>query len=455
MYDKIIDQFVDQMIENSNLTENYGVPEVTRLECEEIIAPVRDNIADCKGSFESLAEKLYQLSGIEEALQELIGNKKLAAGAVLAFGTAHTKKIVVCGNQQEVIYDFAKKDFCAQIEPMKKNSIFDLASVTKLFTCILVLKMAENGKLNLDGMVRDYTSKFPHISSVQIVELMDFATELVTDQRITQNMSRVKAEELIFHIKALEKTGNRRYSDMGAIVLKYILEDMTGQSMEELMKEYIIKPCAMHDTGSRPMEKQRIVNNNYERKIIQNQYSCDYFTSKGICHDIKARILNDGEENFSGHAGVFSTADDMAKFAQKIISGKILRKYQYVIGKVRGSIKKGQQCFGLMSYCKNPISDNSEVYHPLSSRAFAFGGYTGNQITIDCDNEIFSFMASNRCHNRITVTPIDDFRQRWKDGKNYICSKRFAWERDICVHKMLKLSLQYRLLEKLYSIKSE
>lgn len=455
MYTKPIDQFVDQMIENSNLTEDYGVPEVTRLECEEIIAPVRDNIADLKENFESFAEKLYQLSGIEAALQELIVNKKLAAGAVLAFGTAHTKKIVVCGNQQEVVYDFDKNIFYEQIEPMRKNSIFDLASVTKLFTCVIVLKLVEYGRLKLDGMVGEYTSKFSNISSVKIIELMDFSTELVTDQRITQYMSRMKAEELIFHIKALEKTRSRRYSDMGAIVLKYILEDLTGKSMEELMKEYIIKPCDMMDTGSCPTEKQRIVSNNYERKIIQNKYRCDYFTSKGICHDIKARILNDGEENFSGHAGVFSTADDMARFAQGIVSGKILRKYQYVIGKIRGSIEKGQQCFGLMSYCKNPILNNSEVYHPLSSRAFAFGGYTGNQITIDCDNEIFSFMASNRCHNRITMAPIDDFHQRWEDGENYICSKRFAWERDICVHKMLKLSLQYRLLEKLYSIKSE
>ena len=77
------------------------------------------------------------------------------------------------------------------------------------------------------------------------------------------------------------------------------------------------------------------------------------------------------------------------------------------------------------------------------------GGYTGNYLTIDFENKIFLFIGSNRCHNRITISESDEQKQLWDDGKYYICSKRFAWERDAIVHKILDLMIQLKFVKEL------
>lgn len=75
------------------------------------------------------------------------------------------------------------------------------------------------------------------------------------------------------------------------------------------------------------------------------------------------------------------------------------------------------------------------------------GGYTGNYLTIDFENKLFLFMASNRCHNRITQSECEEERQMWNDGKYYVYSKPFAWKRDVIVHKALDLAIQYKFIK--------
>lgn len=84
---------------------------------------------------------------------------------------------------------------------------------------------------------------------------------------------------------------------------------------------------------------------------------------KGMVNDGKARKLEKWCQRLYGHAGLFSTAADMGKFASMMLSGNLLDS-QFV-------------------------------------NKFALGGYTGNQLTIDYRNQLYIFMASNRCHNRI------------------------------------------------------
>ena len=82
------------------------------------------------------------------------------------------------------------------------------------------------------------------------------------------------------------------------------------------------------------------------------------------------------------------------------------------------------------------------------------GGYTGTQLTVDCLNQVFVFMASNRCHNRVTningkqVTNDGVKYVDWNDGKKYICNKTYAYERDEnVIRPAVELAMQYRFLE--------
>lgn len=144
----------------------------------------------------------------------------------------------------------------------------------------------------------------------------------------------------------------------------------------------------------RPEDMGRVVSNNYERRIANNNYCVIRDISKGMVNDGKARKLEKWCPRLYGHAGLFSTAADMGKFASMMLSGNLLDS-QFVnkIG-VNHTGKKNEdgtfsQFHGLLCYSKNPVAKNSEVNHWLSGNAFALGGYTGNQLTIDYRNQLY------------------------------------------------------------------
>lgn len=183
--------------------------------------------------------------------------------------------------------------------------------------------------------------------------------------------------------------------------------------------------------------------------------------------EAKARKLEKWCPRLYGHAGLFSTAADMGKFASMMLSGNLLDS-QFVnkIG-VNHTGKKNEdgtfsQFHGLLCYSKNPVAKNSEVNHWLSGNAFALGGYTGNQLTIDYRNQLYIFMASNRCHNRITsVSGMDIVYEagmtlEWPDGKRYICNKGYAFDRDESViNPAIELAMKWRFLEWLLGSESK
>ena len=227
--------------------------------------------------------------------------------------------------------------------------------------------------------------------------------------------------------------------------------------------------CDMKDTVLviRPEDMGRVVSNNYERRIANNNYCVIRDISKGMVNDGKARKLEKWCPRLYGHAGLFSTAADMGKFASMMLSGNLLDS-QFVnkIG-VNHTGKKNEdgtfsQFHGLLCYSKNPVAKNSEVNHWLSGNAFALGGYTGNQLTIDYRNQLYIFMASNRCNNRITsVSGMDIVYEagmtlEWPDGKRYICNKGYAFDRDESViNPAIELAMKWRFLEWLLGSESK
>lgn len=97
----------------------------------------------------------------------------------------------------------------------------------------------------------------------------------------------------------------------------------------------------------------------------------------------------------------------MAKFAISLMKYDILsEKYlksmsKNATGRFIEELNTYKQFFGQLCYSKNPNPKATEVYHPLSGTSFAMGGYTGNQFTLDPENNVFAFLGSNRTNNRV------------------------------------------------------
>lgn len=477
MFEKFLEQYVDILYNRQNegaAIEQQGL--YSKQQYYELLKPVVELVLDDKDySIEELRKKLFDASHIRENLNDFIYKKEMVPGLVFSYGTKNYKETVVIGNRQEVSLDSDGRMIPA-LEKMTEDTIFDLASVTKLFTSLSILKLVQDGVIHIDDEVVKYCPKFQNLKGVTIYDLMTFGVPLKTNGRVDRASSREEAEQILYNIEVDQESNNMRpYTDMGAMVLKYVIESVCGTNYYTFVDENILKPLKMNDTHVVvPKYKiERVASTNLDGLYYKDgNFFITKNAPKGVVYDPKARILGQSEGNLSGHAGLFSTVNDMTTLAKGIISGQVIdENYVEMMAKNRTGKKyieddkeKYIQYLGMLCYSKNPILANSELFHAMSGKSLASAGWTGTQLTVDPINELYFFMAGNRSHNRMTFI---DVAQRDKvitdeNGKKTIMlpngdikvdATRFAWDRDAAiVHPVLKLTIQYKMLDDFYSL---
>ena len=457
--EKIMDSFVEELLKNHNLAKEEEQRNLlTKEDYIEMLKPALQIIENNQdASIEEIREELYKYSGVEETVSDAINNKKMAPGAVITYGTKKYQEVLTAGskddNEQNLITGF---------------SLYDLASVTKLFTSISIQILAAGNKIDLNKKVNYYLPDFPGLKDVTVYQLLTFNAPVKTDGRVDTAKDREEAEKILRTITFDEENDRTRpYTDMGAMVLKYIIEKISGISYYDFVKGYILDVADMWNTfvSIPEQEYNRIAptgNNGFYYR--DGNYKINTDVKFGECYDEKARIMGQKDGNLSGHAGLFTCGYDILEFTNSIFNKRILTPNQLKHMADNETGKKGQgiQYLGKLCYSKNPSQPDSEVYHPLSGRTIASAGWTGTQLTIDPDNEIFYSLLSNRSYNRMTfidkdkkdLVKIDDKGKKTiilPNGEEKIDASRYAWDRDeALVHPVIKLSIWYKLLEKIY-----
>ncbi len=378
---------------------------------------------------------------LEEGVSYLVDERRIVSGVAVSYGDLTRGEAFARGNIREVRLENGV--FVPDAAPMKTGSVFDLASVTKLFTCIAVLQLCERGKLRLDQTLGSVDKRFVHIMDVSIEDLLSFRAALHTVSRIDAAASADEAEALLFGIRAGPPPTRKYYSDMGSMVLKYVVESAADQSFWTYIYENIIHPLGMERTFAEVPAAllPETVNCNYERRIINRKYLLDTACPPGTVHDPKARLLNAGRPAPCGHAGLFSSLNDMTILARGLLSGALLhRKTLLEIGVNRtgGKLPNGgdSQYMGYLCYSKQPVQTFSEVPAYFGERTIALNGFTGNHFSVDPEKNQFMILLANRIHNRATTVtgranPDDKTETvRWDDGKDYIVSQNFVYTKD-------------------------
>ena len=346
--------------------------------------------------------------------------------------------------------------FCDKRIPLPKDAVFDLASVTKLFTCLLLVILSEEGRLNLSDPVGKYDPRFRGILDVPLLKLMRFQQALSTPVRIDRMPDRESAERELFRVEKAPEPDNRYYTDMGAMVLKYVAEAVLDMPFYEGIRSRILVPAGMHSTFCRVPEQDlgRTVCYNYERRCPGGAYTVDCNCPAGTVHDYKARILSGDGADLCGHAGLFSTAGDLVRLAQLLLAGGLIsREAFFSVGVNRTGYRREDgsytQHLGTLCFAKNPDQTFSEVPACFGKRTIALNGFTGNHFSIDPDRGLFMVILSNRIHNRVTVAtgranPYEkDEWIEWPDGKRYPLSQNYVY----CKDHFLKEPIA-RILEK-------
>lgn len=377
-----------------------------------------------------------------EGMRRLTDEKRIITGISVAYGNGGAAEFCHYGRLAECM--LTEHGMQPAERPVSADSLFDLASVTKLFTAISVLQLAERGKLRLTDTVGQFDKRFSGISDVRIGDLLAFQTAIATEQRVDVQPDAQHALQTLFTMHVVPRPERRFYTDMGAMVLKYVIEGASGCDYYTYLRENVLLPLDMQSTFA-SVPAQWLPNTacyNYERRILPDgSYYLDTDCPTGVVHDPKARRISRDGADLCGHAGLFSTAQDMAKLAQGLIRGEILSRSSLVeMGKNRTGHRLPDGAYthylGYLCYAKHPLQTYSEVPSCFADGTIAVNGFAGTHLSLDPSQDRFMVLLSNRIHNRVTVvtgrpdptTVIESVQ--WNDGNPYVASQNYVYYRD-------------------------
>lgn len=288
-------------------------------------------------------------------------------------------------------------------EPMTVDTIFDLASLTKpVATATSVMLLVERGKLRLHDRVVEYLPEFaPHgKDNIRVYHLLTHTSGLIADNALDDyRHGAAEAWKRICDLKLVAQPGTRFiYSDVGFIVLGKLVEKVTSRSLDQFVREEVLQPVGMHDTFFVPPESVRF-------RIAPTEQREGRWL-RGEVHDPRAALLG----GVAGHAGLFSTAEDLARYAdlmcwkresaQVPILSRLSRIAMSQDYPTPGGIR------GLGWDKRSSYSSNrGELF---SDAAFGHGGFTGTAMWIDPELDLFVIFLSNRLHpdGRGVVNPL-------------------------------------------------
>ncbi|MER7010638.1 serine hydrolase [Saccharopolyspora sp. NPDC000359] len=201
-----------------------------------------------------------------------------------------------------------------QQEPVGVDTIFDVASISKLFTSIAALQLVDDGEVELDAPVAQYVPEFG-VNGKQDITVEQLLTHTSGLQAEAQ-LWKLPPEQRIPSIMQLTPKhppgSNYTYSDPNMITLGVLVQRVTGEPLDRVVAERITEPLGMRDTGYNPPAEEL-------HRIAATEFQTDPPRGmvRGQVHDENAWSLG----GVAGQAGVFSTADDLAVLGQALLNG--------------------------------------------------------------------------------------------------------------------------------------
>ena len=291
-------------------------------------------------------------------------------------------------------------------EMVTENTLFDLASCTKIIVTLAFMRLLEEGKIALTDTVERYLPSWKncHTGKITMFELLTH-TSMLPSHLPLYMMSKDKAgaEGVIKHLLPRASKGVE-YSCLGYIVLGWVLEKVTGMTLDHVIENYVTKPLGMENTVYRPLDKKY-------RNIMPTEH-CNWRKRLliGEVHDENAFHLG----GISGNAGLFSDIIDMCKLAEMMLTGEgadgtgFLKKE--TIAMMTKCYTKGLgENRGLGWRLKN--TPDSTVGEYFSDTSFGHTGYTGTSIWIDKKYDFYAILLTNRVYYSRDSEDINHVRQ--------------------------------------------
>lgn len=299
------------------------------------------------------------------------------------------------GRDGKVIYRKAFGD--RSLEPtrsaMTVDTIFDIASLTKVVaTTPAVMQLVEQGKIRLNDPVVKYIPEFGQNGkdNITVRDLLTHFSGLPPDLDLSHSWTgRDVGYSMAFSSTPISPPGTRFvYSDINFIVLAALVERVSGTPFDSYCAQNIFTPLGMVHTRFRPPTE-------WTSQIAPTEYDERGQLLLGVVHDPSARRMG----GVAGHAGVFSTADDLAKFAQALLDGSSVLS-PLAVAKMTSpqQPRTAPVLRGLGWDIDSPFSSNRGELLPVGS--FGHTGFTGTSLWIDPTTHTYIVLLSNAVHPR-------------------------------------------------------
>ncbi|OGT46104.1 MAG: hypothetical protein A3E83_08720 [Gammaproteobacteria bacterium RIFCSPHIGHO2_12_FULL_41_20] len=306
--------------------------------------------------------------------------------------------IVLAGHHRKIIYRgiFGNERIVPTIAPMRFNTIFDIASLTKVVaTTPAIMQLVEKAKLDLDAPVAQYWPTFGihGKEAITIRELLTHMSGLPADITVTNKLT--DKNKILRQIEQIKPHGTPGkyflYSDINFIVLAHLIEIITKEDFDRYVKNHITRPLGMKNTFFLPAKKIRdriaptlIVNNKLRWGEVQDPLA---YAMGGI----------------AGNAGLFSNATDLAIYSQCLLDGGLLpRQSGYLLGPLTILKMTTRQTPTHITNMRgfgwdiDSVYSNRGIFFPLSS--FGHTGWTGTSLWIDPTTQTWVIILTSRVH---------------------------------------------------------
>jgi uncharacterized protein YbbC (DUF1343 family)/CubicO group peptidase (beta-lactamase class C family) len=326
-----------------------------------------------------------RLAALDPILNDAIAQRQIP-GAVL-----------IVGHDGQVVYRKAYGDraLVPRREAMTVDTVFDCASLTKVVaTTTAIMQLWEQGKFRMNDPVAKYLPEFGQNGKqdITIRQLLVHFSGLAPDLDLTKSWEGKETAYRMAFEEAPEHSPGAgfAYSDINFVVLGALVERVSGESLDQYAAQHVFAPLGMKETRFLPPAA-------WETRIAPTEEDEKHQLLRGAVHDPTARRMG----GVAGHAGVFSTADDLAIFAQALLDGgrgvvsaATVAKMTVPQQPVNSTVLRG---FGWD--IDSPLSSNRGELLPVGG--YGHTGFTGTSLWIDPATKTYIVLLTNAVHMNV------------------------------------------------------
>ncbi len=328
-----------------------------------------------------------------------------APGGVLAVGR-HGRLVHLKG--------YGVTDWVPSAPRVDAATLYDLASLTKVVaTTTAAMLLEEEGRLDLNLPVRAYLPEFdaPDKAAITVRMLLTHAGGLESYAPLYRQHRGRAAYLAQINARPLRSTPGTQtvYSDWDMVLLQAVVERITGRPLDAYVAERVFRPLGMTDTRFTPDTSNAPLRRRIAPTAVDGTRGGLLW---GTVHDGNAWALG----GVSGHAGLFSTAHDLAVFAQLLLDGgshagvRLLRPQTIARWT---TVQGGRSSRALGWDTPAPASTAGQYFSP---RSFGHTGFTGTSLWVDPDRGLFVVLLLNRVHSRGESAGMGALRRRVNDA---------------------------------------